>query len=473
MGHRSGECPTIAPTDACWDGKQAPFVHRGRQVIYPTLATTFIIGYERRATAGCDLRDGMPMEETSLTTILAEKAAIEREITDGASDPSQQGQIFTKLRALNRICVGTLAFRWPGFPHPLYFRCGTTDLSNFAQIFIHDEYGAALPNPPSRIFDLGGYVGYATAYLANKYPDAQIVTVEPSPDNFRVNTLNTAPFGNVRRINAGVGGQSGFLSAGIPNNGDWSATFALGTEAEGSVRSYSLADLMKEVNWNRFDFLKCDIEGMEREVFGQARDLIAANVDVCAVEVHDTIAPGAERAVYDCFDIDKFDRFKNGEFHYFIRNKSNGHALLKPEILILKPPSGLREIKLVNVPNDAWGYYLFEGDSCQIHPADRYAAPSMLNAQVELSGQTTFESEVSVVNPMDLPVKFIFQLAKKNEASPLLTREYTVAAGMRSKIVVETQPLYGAYEIILATQMAPNAYTNHKASANWHHPMFR
>ena len=74
-----------------------------------------------------------------LTVLLAQKEELERAISGAAPDPHKPAELLAKLRAIDRISVGILPFHWPNHPHPLYFRCGTSDLSNFVQIFINKE----------------------------------------------------------------------------------------------------------------------------------------------------------------------------------------------------------------------------------------------------------------------------------------------------------------------------------------------
>ena len=404
--------------------------------------------------------------------LLAETGELQRTVGGTGPNPGTAAELLAKLQELNRASVGTMSFRWPDHPHPLHFRCGSSDLANFVQIFLNKEYDAPLPYEPVRIFDLGGYAGYAAAYLANKFPDASIVSVEPSIDSFRLNTLNTASFENVRRLNAGVSDTTGFLAVGQSFGGDWGSTFSTGSALSGGIPCYSLADLMQWANWDRFDFLKCDIEGAEREVFRQARDLIAANVHICAVEVHEGSTPGAESAVTDCFDIATFDRFKHGEFHYFVRRGATERPMNNRRLRVLKPSFGLRAIELIDVPTPPWGYYTFEGDSCQLHPGEVGANPAMLRTRVELSGHTYFESELSVWNPLGFPVQFSVCLSRANGPESILVQDVVVMAGERQHLRLETGALHGLFELTLSTRMAKGAPTNHQAVANWHHPSF-
>ena len=287
-----------------------------------------------------------------------------------------------------------------------------------------------------------------------------------------MNVLNTGLFGNVRRLNAAVWENTGSLAVANSLGGDWGATFSAGSRSADEIPCYSLADLMKWAGWDSFDFLKCDIEGAEREVFRQARDLIAANAKVCAVEVHEGSTPGAEAAVHGCFATGLFERFKHGEFHYFVRRAAGEAAPRARRIHVLRPASGLRGIELINVPPQPWGYYIFQGDCCQLHPGDVRALPAMLRTQVELSGQTNFDSELSVFNPLGFPVKFSAALNRPGEPRRVFSRDEVVKAGEHQQLRLQTEPLHGPFELTLATQMADGVPTNHQAVANWLHPSF-
>lgn len=80
---------------------------------------------------------------------------MERTADGAAPDKNASAELLAKLLAINRISVGTLRFQWRDHPHPLYFRCGTSDLSSFVQIFINKEYDVPLPAKP-----LGVLAGY-------------------------------------------------------------------------------------------------------------------------------------------------------------------------------------------------------------------------------------------------------------------------------------------------------------------------
>lgn len=76
----------------------------------------------------------------------------------------------------------------PGYPHPVYFRPGTADLTTFREIFLREEYNLDLPPSfhPKIIIDAGANIGFTSLYFSRKYPDALIFSLEPEPGNFEL-----------------------------------------------------------------------------------------------------------------------------------------------------------------------------------------------------------------------------------------------------------------------------------------------
>ena len=112
----------------------------------------------------------------------------------------------------------------PNFNYPLFLRKGTSDIRNFRQIFKEEEY-SFVPFQPNTVLDLGGYIGLASAYFANKYPNAKIVLIEPDPDNFLVAQLNTRQFPNVECLQVGIWSESCYITEVRSVNNDWGKRF--------------------------------------------------------------------------------------------------------------------------------------------------------------------------------------------------------------------------------------------------------
>lgn len=178
--------------------------------------------------------------------------------------------------------------RSPHAAHPLAFRRGTSDLSVFRQVFLGLEYACVPNDRAARIIDCGANVGYASAYLLSRYPDAELVAVEPDPGNFEILVRNLAPYGpRARAIHGAVWSHATRLSMAAPDYRDGEAWARQVREGGDEVAAYGVADLLRIAGWERADLLKMDIEGAEAVVFARGTDAWLDRIDTMVVELHD------------------------------------------------------------------------------------------------------------------------------------------------------------------------------------------
>jgi FkbM family methyltransferase len=414
------------------------------------------------------------VEMSSIAGLLSRKRELEASFGE-IGDSAAQSEYLSLLRKIDRDCCGILDFRWPGVSSPFYMRCGSSDLSNFGQMFIAQEYGFPLDFAPARILDLGAYAGYAAAYLAKRFPHAEIVCIEPSLANFQMLTLNTAAYSRIRRLNVAVWGHSSTLDVASTVGGDWGVRLTESDDRGSGLPALSIADILARAGWDRVDYLKCDIEGAELSVFGEAGALIAGMVQCCTVETHDAIAPGASRMVKESFPGTDFTNSRNGEFEVFVRRNATeaGSGAVSP-VSVLRPETGIRPISLTNVRPEGWAYYMFDTESCQLHPANRGEPLSELATTVELSGHTAFVCEVSVENLQGHAVDFSVEVRSVTSNVAVARASVTAAAGTKERWNVALgAPAYGTHRVMLQTVMSANSPSNHQAFANWHAPSFR
>ena len=78
--------------------------------------------------------------------------------------------------------------------YPVFARPATTDQMVFHQIFIEHEYAPFDNLQPSLIVDCGAYVGYSAAYFLSRFPNAQLICIEPEPSNFSLLQLNLSRY---------------------------------------------------------------------------------------------------------------------------------------------------------------------------------------------------------------------------------------------------------------------------------------
>ena len=192
----------------------------------------------------------------------------------------------------------TMAVKPPGTEHPVNLRVPSTDVVTFRQIFMDEEYEFDVVESPQTIVDAGANVGFASIYLASRFPDARIFALEPDKSNFELLSRNVAPYENVHPLNAALWeedteinlvdpglGDSGFVT----RDSDWQESE---TERERhKVDALTVSSLMKKFDIEKIDILKVDIEGAELEVFANTEQWIDS-VDAVIIELHERLKVG-------------------------------------------------------------------------------------------------------------------------------------------------------------------------------------
>ncbi len=161
------------------------------------------------------------------------------------------------------------------------------DLSILYEIFAREGYKVSAdllpPDSVRTIVDAGANIGFASLYLAAKYLNAKIYSIEPNPENFALLTQNTARERRIEPIQA-------CLTAAPEEQVFISTTgrgshFQMNTRGQGvSVGGICIDQLCRERDIGRIDFLKIDVEGAEKQIFANASFL--NKVGVIIAELH-------------------------------------------------------------------------------------------------------------------------------------------------------------------------------------------
>jgi FkbM family methyltransferase len=199
----------------------------------------------------------------------------------------------SKVRNARRSSKGTMtALESRHCKTPLYARGGTSDLSVFYQIFVEREY-ACLDDARnvSFIIDCGANVGYSSAYLLNRFPQARLVAIEPDADNYRMLEINLAPYRErCTLIQGGVWSRPAGLVVSAVRQGsadEWGITVRECAQGETAmVDAVDLGSLLRDSGESRISILKIDIEGSEREVFASNVDGWIDRFDNLVIELH-------------------------------------------------------------------------------------------------------------------------------------------------------------------------------------------
>jgi len=153
------------------------------------------------------------------------------------------------------------------------------------------------------IVDAGGYIGATGALFAQAFPDAHIVVLEPSAENFALAVENTCTFSNVTILHAALAAKDGTVVLKDRGTGPWG--FTIVNEAAdqkvmvtlGEVEAVCMSTLLARFNAAGVDLLKLDIEGGEYDLLVNKPTWVN-RCGVIVAELHDKIRPGCS-AVFD------------------------------------------------------------------------------------------------------------------------------------------------------------------------------
>ena len=174
-------------------------------------------------------------------------------------------------------------------------RSGSADVMVFEQVFLFDDYKIEFKTDPEFIVDAGAHIGLASLYFSSRYPQAQIVCLEPESANFELLKENVNHLGNVKPLNRALWHFSGEVYMDNPNASSWA--FRVSEETSDiAVSTVDIEALLKHSQHSRVGLLKIDIEGSEKNLFAE-KPQWTDQIDYIVIETHDHIQSGASDAV--------------------------------------------------------------------------------------------------------------------------------------------------------------------------------
>jgi FkbM family methyltransferase len=223
-------------------------------------------------------------------------------------------QIRSARQALVRVDV-------PGLGAPMFVRAGTSDKPTFEQVFVYGEYDTSFMTfRPEVIVDAGANAGFTTRFLAQRYPWARIVAIEPEPSNFELLRRNTGHLDTVIPLQAALWHRSAQLCIANPTDDKWAFRVAAATMMEAApIQGITVQEVMARAGASRIDILKLDIEGAEQELFESDSDTWLDRVNALIVELHDRLRPGCSDAFYRAIRRHNFARLYRGEHVLLVR----------------------------------------------------------------------------------------------------------------------------------------------------------
>ncbi len=206
-------------------------------------------------------------------------------------------------------------------------RTGTTDLKVLRTSFGEEFAGLAETYPRNfagLIVDAGGYIGSSAIQFALMYPNAEVVCIEASLENYRILAANTAAYPNIRACNAALTGPDGPDSIVVrnPGMGHWGFTTVEGAYGKSltggeEVPTVTLQHILDQSPNDHIAILKMDIEGAELDILSKP-DAALSEADVLVIELHDRILAGCT-AAFRQFSADRFVFHDNYEKYISVR----------------------------------------------------------------------------------------------------------------------------------------------------------
>jgi hypothetical protein len=253
--------------------------------------------------------------------------------------------------------------------------------------------------------------------------------------------------------------------------GHWGTTFGEQSAQQSElVRAYTVPELLDSVGWPSLDYLKCDIEGAEFELFSapEAPDWIE-RVSIATVETHDRFRPGATAAVESAFPLSAFERQRSSEFHVYKRilaGRGVPDAEEATRIELFPNDGALLLFELHGVPQQEWGFTIVDQDTFQLHPSPPGNGRSEISFPLELRGQHEFSAYCHLAGGSHAVV---FTARLVIDGRDVAQKDWLIQPGGREKISFALPVYVGACKLVLGTEMAPGSKNNGRAWARWQH----
>ncbi len=202
-----------------------------------------------------------------------------------------------RLPALPSFIV-RVAVAGPGGPATVLVRTNGADWGVLHSIFADREYDVppSAVGMPRTILDLGANCGYATLFLASRFPQAKLVAVEPLPANATMYRRNVLGRGiNATLVEGAVAtsdGEGELLLTG--NDACESLAPVHDWKDKIRVKTMTVEHLLSAAGWDRVDLLKMDIEGYESQLLADRPGWLS-RVGAIVAELHGSYGPAEFR----------------------------------------------------------------------------------------------------------------------------------------------------------------------------------
>lgn len=226
-----------------------------------------------------------------------------------------------------------------GWAHPLLLRANKGDHATFWQCVVQEQYRLdrfpqytrlqeryrALVDRGEEplIVDCGANIGLASIWLANAFPKAKVVAIEPQDENFGILKRNIAPYGDrIVPVHGGVWPIEGHVRVENPEAGP--AAFRVVTcdaSHPGAIQTVTVPSLCERFGAVAPFIVKIDIEGSQGTLFQSNADWVGG-ASLVVLELDDWQFPwaGTSRSFFAAVSQWPFDYLLGGESIFCFRD---------------------------------------------------------------------------------------------------------------------------------------------------------
>lgn len=136
------------------------------------------------------------------------------------------------------------------------------------------------------IIDVGANIGNHTVFFANVCKAKRLYSFEPQPNVFKIlkkNVLINKYNKNVKLFNMGLGENQGYANIDVVNKDNLGMS-KLKKDNSGTVEINRLDDIISNIEKNKIDMIKIDVEGMGLEVLKGSQKLLTKDKPIIYIE---------------------------------------------------------------------------------------------------------------------------------------------------------------------------------------------
>jgi len=137
------------------------------------------------------------------------------------------------------------------------------------------------------VIDAGANIGDTACWYASKFPEAQVIALEPDPSNFAMLALNARPYGDrVKAFRLALWHHDANLKVIDGGSSIGMRVQRVDASDDSDCTGISLISLMRKLELTKLDVVKIDVEGEELNLFAPKFDSWISNASVIVVDVH-------------------------------------------------------------------------------------------------------------------------------------------------------------------------------------------